>query len=388
MREYAASVGRSVLVSANLYDGAPWHDPLVAEVDVLVPEQRHTLYRQPTWTRYIAGFGGDKPVTISLNPYGGILPELVESMNEGGGYDRYRVMMYEAAALGVNMSVPYGAWMGSVIEDALYPPHRTTTRIQDFIADNERLYSTTTRNETALVYSAESNLHQVMFGGAIQSQIDQPTGRRRDDLPGAPAFFDVGDALVEASQPFDVVVFHDGRWRDDDASAKALERYRHVVLPDCSALTAQQVEAVLGYLAGGGTVTVAGSLGCPAGADVEAIIQHPGTNRTSVRDVDLPEGRTPQVVVDGPLDAAANLHVLEGGGTALHLVNYDYDTSLDRTVVAENVAVRVRAPGPVSAARVHAPGADSYDVPVAEDDGSYVLRLRALGCYAIVELVP
>jgi len=46
-----AAPGWSLLISANSYDGVPWPDPLVADVDVLVPEQRHTLYRQPGWWR-------------------------------------------------------------------------------------------------------------------------------------------------------------------------------------------------------------------------------------------------------------------------------------------------------------------------------------------------
>ena len=60
----------------------------------------------------------DKPVIVVENPYGGVVPELIEALKHGRGYDRFRMSLYEAAALGVNMSVPYGSWMGSVIEDS------------------------------------------------------------------------------------------------------------------------------------------------------------------------------------------------------------------------------------------------------------------------------
>jgi hypothetical protein len=74
---YAAGKDRTVLVSSNPCDGAPWHRPLVADVDIVVPEQRHTLFEQPGWMRYIAGFAGDKPVCVSTNPYDGVLPGLL-----------------------------------------------------------------------------------------------------------------------------------------------------------------------------------------------------------------------------------------------------------------------------------------------------------------------
>ena len=75
-REYAASQGREILLSANLYDGLPVFDPHVAMLDVAVPEQRTTLFKQPGWMRYMAGFASGKPMVINVNPYGGVLPEL------------------------------------------------------------------------------------------------------------------------------------------------------------------------------------------------------------------------------------------------------------------------------------------------------------------------
>ncbi|MDP9184897.1 MAG: hypothetical protein M3O29_04415, partial [Actinomycetota bacterium] len=157
-RDYAASVGRDVRISGNFFHLFDHYYALEPKVDVIVTEMRNTTDRQPAWYRYAAGFGRGKPVVVVENPYGGVVPELVGALRDGRGYDRFRRSMYEAAALGANMSVPYGAWMGSVIEDAFYPPHDVTVEIQSFIADHEELYGRDpSLAEVAVVFSIESN---------------------------------------------------------------------------------------------------------------------------------------------------------------------------------------------------------------------------------------
>lgn len=383
-RGYAAQQGRELLISANLYDGAPWHDPLVAEVDVLVPEQRHTLTRQPGWMRYIVGFASGKPVSINFNPYGGVLPELVEALADGRALDRYRTMLYEAAALGANMSVPYGAWMGSVIEDAMYAPHNATKVIQDFLADNEAAFSTTSVNEIAVVYAMDSNLHAVVYDAAQQSVIDPVTGRRGESMPEPADFFHAADVLALRDQPFDVVVFHDGDLRVDDASAAQLGRYRQVVCPGCTALSDQQVEALAGYLEQGGSVTVVGALRAASGADVAGLLDHPGTH--VVDDAHRVEPDSPQVVLVGAGSTGVNLTRTGEGTTAVHLVNYDYDSAEDRTVRHEEVQVSVRLPHAVTTATVIAPGREPCTSEVTSDGGVHRFCVRDLDQYAITLL--
>ena len=104
-------------ISGNLYNLFDQYYPFVPKVDMVITEMRNTTYRQPAWYRYVAGFCGDKPVVVVENPYGGVVPELIEKLKVGKGYDRFRLSLYEAAAMGANMSVPYGAWMGSAIHD-------------------------------------------------------------------------------------------------------------------------------------------------------------------------------------------------------------------------------------------------------------------------------
>ncbi len=79
-------------------------------VDVLVPEQRRALYEQAWMDAAHRGVRrATKAVRISTNPYGGVTPRApLPKLNRGKAFDRYRVMMFEAAAMGVNLSVPYG----------------------------------------------------------------------------------------------------------------------------------------------------------------------------------------------------------------------------------------------------------------------------------------
>ena len=127
-----------MLVSGNFFNLLDQYYALEPKVDLIITEMRNTRYRQPAWYRYVAGFAGPKPVVVVENPYGGVVPELVANLKVGKGYDLFRMSLYEAAALGANMSVPYGAWLGSIEQDSFYPPHELCVEIQDFLADHER----------------------------------------------------------------------------------------------------------------------------------------------------------------------------------------------------------------------------------------------------------
>ena len=90
------------------------------------------------------------------NPYGGIVPELVGALAVGRGYDRLRLSLYEAAAFGANMSVPYGSWMGATIQDSFWAPHELLVEIQDFVAATGSLRSISSAHEVAVVYGVVS----------------------------------------------------------------------------------------------------------------------------------------------------------------------------------------------------------------------------------------
>jgi hypothetical protein len=221
IREYGASKGRDVLVGFNSGDCTPHMDAFAQHADLIAAEQHETRYRQPSWCRYAAGFADERALTVVEQPFNGVIPELVRDLKAGRAYDRLRMMHYEAAALGVNMSVPYGSWLGAIEEDSFWGPHEVLLEIQSFLAGHEDLYSTRTWSETAVAFSVPSAFEHQEAGGG------------RDLGP----FYDACDALVRELQPFDVVMFPDGELRADTLGLADLAQYRTLVLPSCTFLT-------------------------------------------------------------------------------------------------------------------------------------------------------
>src|SRR3954453_21908424 len=288
-REYAAAQGREVLLSGNFFNLFDHYFPLEPKVDLIITEMRNTTYRQPDWYRYVAGFAGDKPVIVVENPYGGVEPGLMDQLGRGRGHDRFRMSLYEAAALGANMSLPYGAWMGSVIEDAFYAPHELCVEIQSFPADHERLFSRRTYAEVAVVYSVRSVSELVARRDSLSdTPVNAPRG-------GEGPVFDACRALSDARQPYDVVFFPEGELRPDTLTGDDLARYRTIVLPDCHHLTEAQAALLLEQLDRGARLLAIGELATNLDAG-RRLREHAGTTIAGTLDAEaLPGG--PQVRV-------------------------------------------------------------------------------------------
>ena len=110
--------------------------------------------------------------------------------------------------------------------------HDVLTEMQDFLADHEDLFSTSTFSETAVAYSVPSAFEHQMV----------------DDARSFAPFYEACDALVAQAQPFDVVMFPEGELRPDTLTLEDLAQYRTLVLPNCTFLTPEQVELVEGFL--------------------------------------------------------------------------------------------------------------------------------------------
>lgn len=330
IKEYGRSKGRDVLVCGNYYYLSPHYYPFEPHADILVTEMNATSYRQPAWCRYAAGFARGKPVIVVENPYGGVGPELLPKLQDGKGYDLFRMMQYEASALGINMSVPYGAWMGSVIEDSFWAPHDLNVEIQDFLVERERLYTTETYSEVVVAYGIQSSFDWEEHQGW---KVKFP-------------FWTVSESLVEQHQPFDVVVLPEGELRPDWITSEDLSRYRTVVLPGCTHLTPAQVAAIGGYLEHGGRVIATGELGENLdAADRAVLLGHPHLVRTTdVRAEDFAGG--PQVVVDPAVDLAINIHRVGDKEAAIHVIRYDYDEDRDEVPVIDRMTLDVRVARP------------------------------------------
>jgi hypothetical protein len=381
-RDYARSVGREVLISGNFFNLFEHYYALEPSVDVIVTEMRNTLWRQPEWYRYAAGFAGRKPVVVVENPYGGVVMELVDALEQGRMHDRFRQSLYEAAALGVNMSVPYGSWMGSVVEDAFYAPHEVATEIQTFIADHEDLYGRDpTYAEVGVVYGVKSN-------AVTRSTAELPADNRLNAMAEGDVLpLDrVSRLLCAALQPYDVVLFPDGEHRADSLGSEDLVRYRTLVIPGCNMLTERQAELVEAYVRDGGRLVVAGALGTNLGDRMRPVLERPDVTVTDAFGFEigsLPHG--PQVtVVDGRTEAALTLQRVEGG-CAAHLIRYDYDEATDRVPPLERLVLDVRLPFEPAEVRAFSPDGN-LAAEIAPIAGALRLILRQVPLYGIVSL--
>ena len=380
-RQYAASKGREVLVSGNFFNLFDHYYALEPKVDLLITEMRNTRYRQPAWYRYVAGFAGPKPVVVVENPYGGVVPELVQQLKVGRGYDLFRLSLYEAAALGANMSVPYGAWMGSVEQDAFYPPHELATEIQAFLADHEQLYSRQTYNDVAVVFSIESNFQRVARRDLFADVRANVSG---DEVV---PFWAVCETLADAGQPYDVVFFPDGELRPDALTPDDLRRYRTLVLPDCRFLTPAQADLIRAYLAGGGTVVTTGETGVNLPDDARRdLVGHPAVHALGETGPFALGHLTggPQAGYGHDEDIAINIQRV-ADGAAVHLVRYGYDGETDRTPVLPELALDLRLPPGFETATAHSPGGE-MTVDLRRDGDTYRLTLRDVPLYGVVLL--
>jgi hypothetical protein len=264
----------------------------------------------------------------------------------------FRMSLYEAAALGANMSVPYGAWMGSVIQDSFNPPHELCVEIQKFLADHESLYGHRTASETAVVYSVETEFQRESGRGIFADN------RYNQDTSEIGPFWQACEALSDAVQPYDVIFFPDGDLRPDTLASDNLSQYRTMILPDCRYLTNAQSRLLLDFLERDGRLLVMGEPGAnlPA-AERDAILNHPGTRRVEVAaafDLNwLPFGQ--QIQLSVPADIAVNLQRIESG-VAVHILRYDYNSQQDKVPALDELNIDLRLPGSFSSLEVFSPG--------------------------------
>jgi hypothetical protein len=241
------------------------------------------------------------------------------------------------------MSVPYGAWMGSVIEDSFWAPHDVTVEIQDFLHEHERLYASETFSEVAVLFSIQ---------GAYDWEEHKGWKVRYP-------FWTATEGLVTQHQPFDVIVLPEGSIRKDWITTEDLTRYRTVVLPECTFLTPAQVAAIRGYLEHGGRVVATGELGANLAPDERtALFAHPQLLRTSeVKAEDFAGG--PQAFVDPGIDLAINVTRPSDKEAAVHVIRYDYDEERDEVPVLDRMSLDVRLGRPFRSVTALSPGGET-----------------------------
>jgi hypothetical protein len=385
-REYGARSGAEVRVAGNFFDCAPMYDPFVDLVDVLVTEMRETRAMQPWWFRHAVGMARGKPIVAVENPYGGgIMERLVANLELGRGFDVFRATIFEASAMGANMALPYGSWMGNEVEDSYWVPRRLAAETGQFLERIDPLLSADTPHRTAVVFSVASMMRDWIDGDQNNEgdrwypPIDMP------DLPPG-SYWQAVEHLSRSSRCYDVVVLPDEGLRPNDVAAATLARYDVVVLPDVWAVSEAQHAELLAYLAAGGRVVVHGAYGTGLPDDeAQRLLGH----ERVVRAADVAEmGRhvSDDVAADlGPM-AAVSLQVAPAGGLSLHLINYDHDDDADRMRPLADLTVGVRVGGPFGAATVHRPDAEPLALQVTQGDDAWWVTVPEVRTYAVVHL--
>lgn len=395
VREYGRSKGRQVLVSGNFFHVMHQYMPLQPEVDIIATEMRNTLYRQAYWYRYANGFANGKPMTVVENPYGGIVPELLDNLRAGKMAEQFQLMLLEATTFGCNLSVPYGGWMGNTIRDAFYAPKEPTQTVQKFLKRSDHLISDVSGAEIVVNYSYPSYYYRendAVDNDPNQATMLSSTLNKDVDMP----FWDIIKQMSKQHVPYDVLISSDGELFQDAFHMDRLQNYKCLVLPDNNKMTRGQLAVILEYLNAGGKVVVYGRLADEMGDSQLAaqILAHPGTVRcnpeeklfgfvTSIRGV-LPD-RKFQIEVDGRPDIGLNPHRLLGGGNAIHVVNYQFNREWDRVIPIENVSFRMRTENSVSRISVHTLGDETIDAEWSYADGYLNVTIRSMPLYALIE---
>lgn len=384
VRGYAAASGREVKVAGNFFNCSPEYDAMVAVSDLLVTEMRITGSRQPWWfppCRRVQSGQGRPGVE---NPYGGVIPQLVSDLNQGKCYDLFRLSVYEGAAMGTTMTLPYGSWLGSEIEDSYWAPKILTDEAGQFLESVDGLRSRVSANEVAVLYSVTANLRAEIDGGKWDDQ-----GKDLPPVAGTvppTGYWDAIERLSDDCVPFDCVILPAERYRDSNVTSRSLARYRTVVAAGCRHVSEAQHRAVREYLDSGGTIVVVG--------DYALNLPEPTRQQVIAHDRALPAGTNSltsqlsdrQVICAGAGTLAVNLDAISGSESALHIVNYAFSRDEDACTPRSFLDIAVRTAHPVGTATVYAPGHPPEPVAVTRDGSRTRLVIPRLDVYAVVRL--
>lgn len=409
-REYARRTqNREILLSGNFFTCMPVYYPFENTVDLVITEMEHTLFRQPHWYRYISGFSNDKPVIVAENPYGGIVPQLVEELNHGRAYDLYRLFLLEASTYGCNMSVPYGGWMGNTIKTGFWPPRDVTEQVQTFLCDNDRFYSKQSGAKIMVPYSFPSYYWRevtknsgAQFTDVNDSILQYQSLEQESEEASRLPFWDAIKYMSEQQAIYDVRMFGDEELRPDRVSADDWQQYELIVLPECTVLTENQRQELQRYVENGGKLLLFGRTAENAPGWAEAMAQMPGVtvccNPDSRREAMKHFG-----AAFGPLHTAVHQAVVETAEEAMrsligihmhrneeldsiHLLNYNYDSQADRVMPIEHVTLTARVAENVTGARCI--GLDGQvEASICVEKGVLTAKLPALPLYTVIELI-
>lgn len=406
-KKYAKSKGKDVLISGNFFNLMPSYYPLETGVDVIITEMKQTLFKQPHWYRYAAGFAGDKTIIVAENPYGGVVPELVEMLDDGKGYDLYRIFLLEASVYGCNMAVPYGAWMGNTIKTGLHPPREVTEEVQSFLASNEKLYSKKSGSNILVLYSFPSYYWREAAAGYSESILDDAAADGGIlsysvidfDDPNSPRllFWEIIKQLSDKQINYDVKLMADGDLRSDEFDRTDLEGYELIVLPDCNILTENQATVLEAYAKNEHKLVIFGRAGenLSGWADrmkkMENVMYSqnddykPKAMENFEKAFNYAYKDIWQVQVDNS-EIGLQIHQLENG-IAIHLLNYAFSEERDCVGIIPLLSLKVNQSFEQHNILIHSLTGQDIGYDVCIDEIGLTIRLHDVPLYIVVEIV-
>jgi len=405
IRAYSREVGRDggdiVQVSGNFFNCMPCYFPFSDTVDCVITEMESTLFRQPHWYRYINGFAGGKPVLVAENPYGGVIPELLEMLDAGKGYDLYRLMLAEAAVYGCNMSVPYGGWMGSVIKDAFYPPRALTEHFQTFLANHEKLFSSKSGAKTAIVYSwpsyywreaTKSNTGNVNRNPAEGMLFYHPTDLTDESTTRLP-FWEILKDMADGGVVCDVVALGGdipdapfGTLCEDNLTAHTFDGYDLIIIPDCPAMTPAQVAELHKRADAGVKIILVGDTPGDNHANILRVATQSTKAQSLVAFNEIFRGLYADVATAQVLTHADRVGIHTHDGKNIWLLNYHYDAQADAITPIPALELRMKNAAKIKVHRLDK--LNPYVVPEIIDvaaDGHFTLPQA--GLLTILEII-
>ncbi|MHB8063925.1 MAG: hypothetical protein ACYDG2_15060, partial [Ruminiclostridium sp.] len=285
--------------------------------------------------------------------------ELVDLLNEGKGYDLYRLLLIEASAYGCNMSVPYGAWMGNIVKDAFWPPRDVTAGVQDFLVNNERLYSKHSGANVLVLYSFPSNYWTEAITGYSNSVLDgEEEGTLSysvidpDDPNGVRMpFWEVTRELSKKQISYDVKFMADGDLREDCFSIKDIESYDLIILPECNTLTENQAKVIEEYAKLGNKVLIFGDAAQNLSGWQDKLVNlesaeyciNDSYKPTALKEFGIAFESLYKNIWQVTLDNTSlgiQTHTIENG-MAIHLVNYNYSTQEDAVELVKELNIKI-----------------------------------------------
>lgn len=405
-RDYARRTqGREILLSGNFFTCMPVYYPFENIVDLVITEMDHTLFRQPHWYRYISGFSGSKPVIVAENPYGGMIPRLVEELNRGRAYDLYRLFLLEASVYGCNMSVPYGGWMGNTIKTGFWPPRDVTEQVQTFLSDHDYLYSKESGAKIMVPYSFPSYYwREVTKSGGDQftdvnsSILYYQSLEQESESASRLPFWDVIKYLSEQQSIYDVRMFGDDDLRPDQVSAEDWKQYELIVLPECDYLTENQCTELERFVDRGGRLLIFGRTAenhpgwteKMAGKPGVTVCANPESRREAMELFSYAFVDTRQVSVEtgDPAEKKfVGVHFHRNGDLdSIHLLNYRYSDESDRVEPIRKVRLCARVEKNVTGALCYDLDGNQLPAEIRAENGTLLVSLEELPLYTVIEM--